>query len=716
MPLFLFMGLFSETKTYVNAVSAKLITETPDIKKAGVLTSILQGRDIGPDLTDSYMQGIFIKARRYFRYGRDHYYHGLPDGNQGLVNVQDYIVGPIIQAEVGFEIVIISNVIDTCDSNYFAYSHLRDNRGWNPDDNTTTYKPVGSVGVVKFVTSIFESVTQVLITYADTENNPFTETLTVSGAKLDVPFYHVIYTKKGESTGTRYYWNYDTTSGVHPELTPKAGSELLSPYYPIAPVRENNITMAVTEAPKFDSEGVETSPGTPFWLSARSLCKKLGLDYKNLGESVDKNPGINEIDHAYIILGVDILTDEQPGMTYLHDYFTYLYGLNPSSKPTFDHSISLGSENPNPPKGTIITIKDSTYHVDLGYTWITNDIKSGVLGIIGTCTKQISNIGSIKRKGYSFETTELTFRKQITATTYSETTTAGLTHTNHIYVKYTVDSTVASASEVDGEGDRINKNFVVPLNYAITNNMKFTVANDLMYESIWLVFNSHTEVELKWYQTSFFQFVIIVVAIAISIISYNPGALTQALTGVSISTAGAGLALAVVSDLLVAYALQLSFGLIADKLGPEIALIAGIALTIYTMRAPLGLTGAGPVAGLPFVTSALNLATNVMDGLIEIKVGDIQEDMEAEKERQQQLTGELELKMEELAPRVNVDPLDLINDMGDNFSYQSVENYYYQKIHSGNVGVATLQSVNSYVENTLTLPTTSNSLGVNINV
>jgi hypothetical protein len=708
---FLFMGLFSETKTFVAASTSLLITKTPNIKKAGVLTSVLQGRDLAPDLVDSYLQGIFMASKRYYKYGRDSYIYGLPDGDQGLVNVQNYKIQPIIEAEVGFPILILASILDTCDSNYFAYPYMRDNRGWNPDDNTTTYIPEGSIGVVSFAGSQFVDVGKIEILYIDETQQNFYETITVTGSNQNKLFYHVTYVKASDTAGTRYYWNYDTSTNQYPQLTPKSDRALNSPYYPIVPVRENNNTLAVTGAPVFDSGGVQTKPPTALWASANSLLNTLELNYKNLGESVNKNPGIKHVDHAYVILGVDILTQSQPGMEYLSKYFTYLFGLNPSSKATFDHSLALAEEVTAPPKATIITIKDANYHIEIGYTWITNDVKTGSIGKRNFSTSTVVKKSPYKRTGFSYERTEITFRRQITDTTYSETVVAGLTHTNHVYKSYTIDSTVDSAGAKGSDGKRTDKNFVVPLNYAITLNMQLPVANDLMYESLWMVFNSYEVVELKWYETSFFQFVIVVAGIAISIITYTPGGFTQALLGISVS--GAGLVPALLIDLTLSYALQAGFTIIAEQLGPEFALLAGLALGLYSMST---LINSPALSGLPFADAALFMSNGLQESAMEVGMEKITVEAKIEQDRQTGLIKGLEDKYAKIEMKVQVDPLALIQEMGSNFHYQSVQNYYHQKIHAGNIGINVLDSAANYVGNSLALPTTSNALGVRINV
>ena len=82
-------------------------------------------------------------------------------------------------------------------------------------------------------------------------------------------------------------------------------------------------------------------------------------------------------------------------------------------------------------------------------------------------------------------------------------------HTNIVNNKGRIESTLKEVVQ-----DKDNNNFIVPLNsYIFDHTLSVTKRINLMYDCIQIIINSYEKTKLKWYQTSFFQFVMLVITI-----------------------------------------------------------------------------------------------------------------------------------------------------------------------------------------------------------
>lgn len=706
------MGLFSKKKTFVGASTVSLIEDTPDIVGASVSTAILKGRDIAPDIVGNYLNGIYVNSNRYYSYARDSYYYGLPDGSQETIKTQDYIIQPIIEKEVGFPITLVSNMLDKCDGDSLAYPWLTENRGWDyktnlcsthsltEDDGSGTQVPITAPLYFDGAEPTGTNQLTIQYTYNDGVSKYVREVVSLTNVYPGEYYHHVIYVERGK-TEPRYYWNYRVNNGTYPELNVNPAIDLESPYYPVVPIREHNKDLTEDK----DSELYKTS---------KYLLNIIGLDITELAEGINENPDVSDIDHAYVIMGIDILSEKSQSIRYLHDYFDYLNDLNPYTLSRYkNYLLNRDSyDDTNPPPVEVITIKDANYHIELAYSYITSEIKTGTIGSINECTRTDKVEPAHVGEGYSADQSSVIFRRQLTETTYSEVEVFGLTHVNYIYGNYSVNTALGDAYAVDSQGDRTNMNFVVPLNYAVVRSMGIFKANELMYDAIKMVFNSVETVKLKWYQTQFFKFVLIIVAIAITIITYQPGALTQSLLGGAVAVGTATLP-TVLTDIILAFVIKEAFTMVVEVVGAELAFAVAIILACYGVSSAMG---TGSVQGLPFASEALMVANNLTEAATSVGYEELAIEQAAFELESEAMTAELVENIEELESKHELDPLDIFTDFGNDYYFQTPTDYIYTSVHAGNIGVTTLDGPRNFVEITLSLPSLSNSLGVDINV
>lgn len=699
------MGLFSKKKTYVSAQTMSMIEETPDIIQSSVTTSILKSRDIAPDIIGNYLNGIYVKARQYYRYGRDTYVHGLPEGTKEVFQTNNIAVANAIQSEVGYPVTLVTCTLDFCDANFFAIPWLVDNRGYNESTDIVTSHPAlpaGETGPVYYVDVTITATDTLELRYSyvkTTGDTGFvTETITMVGVEPDVYFYHAEYIEKGADGSDVTRWAYNTTDGTYPELSVDPGVTLNSPYFPVAIVRQNNRDV---------QEGDDDYPTT------RKLLDIIGIDLDDVVTGIQENPDQSDIDHAYIIMGVDISTDLPNSWRYLHDYFVYLHSLNPATKSAYDNWASNAAAYPaysNTPVMNTVNITDGQYNIDMGYLYTERTIVTGTLA--EPMEREVNFNTPIGGDSWSANTDEIVFRRQLDEDTYSEVRVYGLMHINHVYGGKTVDTSLADAFYRDSEGDQTNGNFVVPLNNNILQSMGLQKGNELMYDAIKIVFNSYEVVKLKWYQTGFFKFVTIVVAIAVTVITYQPGALTQSIVGAS-AVAGLSTLTLVLTDIVVAFAIKKGFEMVAEVLPSNIAFALAIAFAAYAAGSVMS---TGSLAGLPFASEALMAANNLTEATMEVAFEELNAEIQGFQDEAAKKTAELEELWEELEVGVDLDPMDIFTDFGQEQYFETPSAFLYRTVHAGNPGVSTLDSINYYVDNKLSLPTLSPGLGVNINV
>ncbi|CAL9956689.1 hypothetical protein VPHD518_0021 [Vibrio phage D518] len=704
------MGLFSKKKTFVGASTVSLIEDTPDMVGTTISTALLKGRDFAPDLIGNYLNGIYINSNRYYSYGRDTYTYGLPDGSHENLKTQDYILKPIIEKEVGFKITIVSSKLDKCDGTSMAYPWITDNRGWDYETNICAEHPFTNIFGSPITVPVYfdyaetTDIDEITLQYSYTENETTTyvrETIALDNVYPGEYYHHVIYIEHG-TTEPRYYWNYRVNDGTYPELDVAPSIDLQSPYYPVVPVREFNKDLTA------DKE-------TELYKTSKYLLNIIGLNIDDVATGINENPDVDDIDHAYVIMGIDILSEKEQSIRYLHDYFDNLHDLSPYTLSAYTTYLEgrEDSDDTTPPPTQVITIKDANYHIDLAYSYTRSDIITGSIGKIGHCVRQ-DNVRPVHEgQGYNAEESSIIFRRQLTENTYSEVEVYGLQHVNHIYKQYTVNTSIGDAYEEDSQGDRINMNFVVPLNYAVVRNMGLAKANELMYDSLKMVFNSVETVKLKWYQTGFFKFVAIIVAVAVTIYTSGAGTgLTESLVGGAVTVGAVTLPL-IVTDIVLAIAINQGFMAVAEVVGAEIAFAAAIILSCYGVASVLG---TGSNAGLPFASEALMVANGLTDAATKIGYEELAIEQEAFQLEAEAKVAELEENMAELENKHELDPVDIFTDFGDDYYFQTPTDYIYTSVHAGNIGVTTLDGPRNYVETTLSLPSLSNSLGVNINV
>jgi hypothetical protein len=542
------MSIFgSSTKTYYSSTSIKLFEDVPGIVKQTVGSSITQNRNIADDLITNLVNGVFYKANGLYNYGKSGGYPwGLPDGSFSVLAANSPIaVQRVIEKEI------------------------------------TQYIDLGYVSIAP-----------------DTTTD------------------HMIYTAeyrikdvKGNLGETVYTWTYDERTGVYPELNlPIDDVANVSPYYPIIPLRVNNVDY--------------TKDTHEHYNSVRRAGRHLGLDTKDIGESLEaqSEDGDNPVEDAYIVLGVEVTTDVPEGMQYLFNYFSHMHGVatvteqdylywetNSWKTETYNDEYGFEQERTyraTPPPVNLVNLSDANYKVELGWLYSKKTLKTGtidVTGKIGTYTTgyttgsniPFGNTSGFFKTGY-VSSDIFTIKKQVTANQYIEINVHGLVHSNWAIGKE-LRTTLSSAFN---DPDDVAQSFTIPLRRDIAKPLGAVKQHDLLQSSIRLVVNDVLKVKLKWYQTGIFQVLVLVAAIAISIFFPPFG-----IAAMSAMAVGVAVAMVVTMHFLMPFAVKA----LADLVGEELALVIAVVASFF-------MGGGGLNGALSAGLTAVGGATNIIMG------------------------------------------------------------------------------------------------------
>ncbi|EBV1532043.1 hypothetical protein DNY80_24460, partial [Salmonella enterica subsp. enterica serovar Kentucky] len=499
------MGLFSRKKIIsVSSVTVNMAgDEQINYLRKTINTAITGGADIATTLNQAYLKGMGIQIKQAYRYGRDYYALGLPDGSIffGTPNNEEIIA--ILTAIEGKEVVLTMADYGAPDLSYWIEEYLTDTYHWDTDHGGIGNPPAGVLPDASINYTIDNNgLVTITMTNPGGTAPAFTEDVSFS-VDYDAQYYHVIYrvktpgiptvtivtrdTEPGDEEGTvttsttennfgeftitdttvvttidtvnnktaiettvvvsnlsgKKYWMYAAGTGTYPELD-SILTEVIrdSAYYPVVPLRVNNKDL--TDPANVSADQFSTS---------KKLMRKLSLNFLDLGERINENPDVKDIDHAFFVMGISLNSQYESSMDYLHEFFKYLAQVSPSDKEAYVtwYNENVGEDGnineftPKPPVNKLY-LRQKPYDISIAYQYSDMVVKSGSIGPVGTVTRTTGPASSIKVVNQFDVSTELTadvtvitFRKQISETQYEEVETCGLQHVNNVYKGHSVD-------------------------------------------------------------------------------------------------------------------------------------------------------------------------------------------------------------------------------------------------------------------------------------
>lgn len=428
---------------------------------------------------------------------------------------------------------------------------------------------------------------------------------------------------------------------------------------------------------------------TQWYKNSKRLMNTIGMDYEQVANAIDENPDIADVEQAMMVMAVPANTTNQNELRYLHDYFKQLLGLSVHDTPAIGSPFTTGLAN-------TIVIQDKRFKMTLGFSNIMKRLAVGKIAEPGHYTFALESssevvegmeVGSLKKVLWSTNRKVHVYRKQINLNQYEEVKVFDLNMKYHIFQQY---------SAVGDEDDAI---LLIPVDMSITRGYSLPVKENLYSRAMQYVFNSKVVTKVKWYQQGWFKYLMIIVAIVITVLSY--GSAWQTIGAALAAGAGAVvymIAIGVLKMIIIGYVMKLFVRLV----GPEFAFIVAIAAA---MVGAYQAVGAGSIAGAPWAKELLALSTGLTKGInVELgrEFGKLQAESLEFKQYMEYENERLEKANDLLKTDSRLNPLVIFGE--------SPTQYYNRTVHSGNIGLLGITSVSEYFDVSLQLPKLTETL------
>jgi len=756
--------MFSGSYTVdVFSANMPLVEPDPDALKKLIFAALMKGRSLIDSLLFYNSNGFASKIESFRNYARDSYTLGLPTGMSAATTVlSDAPVQAAIEDSLSLEtygVAVDFNFVGPMSTRLAIMPFLLTSRGLKTVTNEITIYPAGLPTLEDYriiyefpeyagnrmqvlasdVTLRSDKVTvdityTVLLTFhiiidfdgahsveKTLRSTTYTEAQTIPAALVFGQSYCIAQYRALDSLGVPAavpsWWYYNIASGQYPSLSATYDLDSQANFLPVIPLRYDNNSMT--------REAVQD---TPLYLTSKKLLKKLTLDFDEVTDRLEESPNIADIDHAYIMFGIDLQTTNQTSIAYLTEYFDYLH--NTSTIDRWDVLEQYQNKDPRQvnhkvfdsrgilartgyhvteyidevPIGQfdsdemIITVVNTTVAYNLlvsgldtsmTFSYITSVIKHGDVGDgkIGnaTLTKVAKPVGfdyrSLPQKLAEYYTHQsyIILRHQIRAGVYKEVTVYGLIHSNFIYdgecVVTTLDMVIENVKE---------HNFVIPLHYGIAKTLRKQQQNELYEQALLLVINSYVITEVEWYEEGFFHFLLLIAGVVIAIYTGQ----YELVVGMIIVEG-----IAVIS--------------------PELSKIVGYIIMLYggiqTLLQASETSILAMIKEMPTAQLLLKMSSAVLtatDFLIESMVNDIAEEYGAFKFNQTEDQKKLDAA-KELLETSGISTFDLLADQQSQVLATVTETptaFYDRTIHTGNIGTLVLSVIPNYHSMMLTLP------------
>lgn len=455
-------------------------------------------------------------------------------------------------------------------------------------------------------------------------------------------------------------------------------------YIPTISIRKNFINLV-------------DSPTSEEYKHTEKALKYLGTDLKTLTDSIMSTEGGNNpniIDDAFVGFGINIRSENKLAIRYLFDFFLLYNRISRNLGTDIWDRIDEYSAGL-----TTFYIEQAYTNLELFGGDLSNNYKhsircagiivslqTGVISEIGVTTKEIIlRPNRFIKDDFYIDDSSLMLYRQINATQYIQIDVRGLQ-----FVGQTYPNAFAYYYLSDVNDDAKN-HIHVPLVIGLLNQYGSFEQGELFKEGFILTIYAKDVVKIPWYLTEDFLGLIQVIAIVVSIVTFNP-------SGTTYYEILKQLALEAIKQILIAKLLKIGIKEAANILGYDAtAILIAIALVYgvyeYTFS---DVTWADDL--LQLAQLAQNSFNNiVMDDLAETKF-----ESEQFNEKYNEAMKAIEDVQSTFAPKI-----DEIITRRFSFYFNPNETpdmFYNRTVHAGNIGVASLDDVSTFVERKLMLP------------
>ena len=738
------MGLFnSREQTSVGTTVSRVMTDAQIVPstKTAVIQAIVKDGDITDYLLNGVNNSIGMNAERMYDYAASSYAYGLPSGQfyaatQGTEAVKaildsqtsgdvqiDYCrLGPANTLHMGWDrlywiygynsttnqidalsasvghpvylknmtVIIPSGIFNTLNPKALEQWGTAPGAGYTPSTypvDSLVQRLVGHKPVVKSDTATNE---QILVDYVWASPALVTGSITINLPTInsDAEYFQVKYTLDGRD----YYWTYELNSGSYPSLDAlfNAPPTLVGEFYPFAYFR-------------FNKTPLNWNTALPGYITTKKMLNLIGINYDQAITSIQANPDIDNVEQAILMMAVPANTTNQLEQRYLYEFFDRLRLSQDTSGNTYDLQNILAQLNTNgqADNTSAIVIQDQVFKMSLSNAGIYTRRVGGVIAARGEY-----NSAYIEKTGQFIitnsegidETHTYTlpchyYRKQISDSMYDEVEIINLRTTYYIYEGF---KTI---------GDGTDTFLMIPIDRSLTSQYPIPVKEALYSRSLYYVFNSRMVSDVAWYAQDWFKAALLAVAFVMAVFTLGASLDEYAVLVSTGFLTTEAILWSMAVTMLEGIILSLAVNRLIKVVGPQV----GIALAIFAAAYALA-SSSGLVTDLPFADSMLSVSTNLVKATTaeyQSKITDIQSEYE-DMVTAAQTVSELIIKAQDLLQTDStLSPFTFVGE--------APEDYYRRTMYSGNVGEASLTSVETFVSRALTLPTLADALGGNFN-
>lgn len=252
------------------------------------------------------------------------------------------------------------------------------------------------------------------------------------------------------------------------------------------------------------------------YKSSKKLAKLMGIDWIDWSAQLHSSiADIADVRQIFLMIAAPMNTSDPVIIEYQYRYWTKIFD-ELTTNVTTGALAGTGART-----GKVLEIKDTQYTNYIGFNAVNVTTVTGTIGAVGTYNTEYANArmdyigthyapstgrGAFYMGGVALIPAHHVYRYQDSLTTYKEVQVFGAVST-HSFAGY---STSAVGTE---------ENLIIPLDKSALPHMTSNEKELLFNKCFYLVINLTKVIKTKWYQTSAFKALMVVVTVVIAVLS-----------------------------------------------------------------------------------------------------------------------------------------------------------------------------------------------------